>query len=250
MTYAEDVGTPDTTARCIALVQEHRGHGVSTAAYYLARALVAQRLRVLLVDLTGRGRQVLPYAPVKNLVFWAPPLARPLDIAPLLERARHETAGRCDVILLDIDAALLEHVGGFALGIAYVAVVTEATVAGQQAAERVAERLGEHAPSYQRIGVIFSRVDAPTAEDLPEQTERKQVSVLGYYPADYLLAGGDAYSLKGNEPAAPHDIYLYALVRIAQRLIRLVPLRRLTTTTPVVADRVGAARDAGDQSTL
>src|SRR5258707_6865362 len=49
----KDVG-PIQYARCVALTQEHRGHGISTAAYYLGRELVAQGLRVLLVDLTGR----------------------------------------------------------------------------------------------------------------------------------------------------------------------------------------------------
>jgi Mrp family chromosome partitioning ATPase len=51
-------GVDASQARVLALTQVHRGHGVSTMAYYLGRALVAQGLRVLLVDLTGRGRLV------------------------------------------------------------------------------------------------------------------------------------------------------------------------------------------------
>ena len=48
---------------CIALTQEHRGHGVSTAAYYLGRVFIAQGLRVLLVDMTGRSPVSTHYLP-------------------------------------------------------------------------------------------------------------------------------------------------------------------------------------------
>jgi len=216
---------------CVALTQVHRGHGVSTAAYYLSRVLVAQGLRVLLVDLTGRRARLgalVAHGPVKNLVFWAPNMARSQDVPLALERARHETAGKADVILLDIDDALLDRVGGFALGVDYVVAVTEHTAAGQTAAERLAERLHDDPAPHGRVGVVFSRVDAPTATELPQRTERRELPVIGYYPADYLLAAGDAYSLKGGDTANPHDTYLYALLRLGQRLAAIVPLRRVT----------------------
>jgi hypothetical protein len=217
-------------ARCVALTQEHRGHGVSTAIYYLGRVLVAQRLRVLLVDLTDRRQRIsalMVHGPVKNLVLWTPALARPQDVAPALGQARRQTAGRADVILLDIDAALLERAGGFSLGIDYVIAVAEHTAAGQESADRIAEHLHDEEPPRGRVGVVFSRVDAAAGE-LPMQTATRHLPVVGSYSADYLLAGGDAYSLKGGDASWPHDSYLNALLRLGQQLERIVPLRRTT----------------------
>lgn len=217
-------------ARCLALTQEHRGHGVSTATYYLGRALVAQGLRVLLVDLTGRRQRLsalIAHGPVKNLVLWAPSLARPQDVAPALAQARRQTAGRADVMLLDIDAAVLEHAGGFTLGIDYVVAVTELTETGQESADRIAEHLHDDDPPRGHVGVVFSRVDATTS-DLPDKTATRHLPVIGSYPADYLLAGGDAYSLKGGDASWPHDSYLYSVLRLGQTLERIVPLRRTT----------------------
>src|SRR5215469_14676057 len=69
----QDIAT--TPPCCVALTQEHRGDGVSTAAYYLGRVLIAQGLRVLLVDMTGRRaclNALFAQGAVKNLVYWAP----------------------------------------------------------------------------------------------------------------------------------------------------------------------------------
>lgn len=214
-------------ARCIAVTQEHRGHGVSTAVYYLGRVLVAQGLHVLLVDMTGRRARLgslMARRPAKNLVLWTPPLSRPEDVALALEQARRQTAGRADVILLDVDSAVLAHAGGFALGLDYVLVVTEPTIPGHDAADRIAQRLHDELPPEGRVGVVLSRVDAPSASELPERTENRGLPIIGYYPADYLLAGGDTYSLKGGEPSWPHDAYLHAMLRVGQKLIKLVPL--------------------------
>jgi hypothetical protein len=237
-------------ARCVALTQEHRGHGVSTAAYYLGRELVAQGLRVLLVDLTGRRARLSSLVsrnPVKNLVLWAPPLARPQDVRPALDRARIETAGKADVMLLEVDAALLERVGGFALDLDYVLAVADPTDLGQRTAERIAERLGDEPPPHGRVGIVFSRVDAPTAAELPEQSKKRHLPVLGYYPADYLLAGGDAYSFKGGESSSPHASYLHALTRLAQKLICNVPLQH---AGPVGGVRVPSARPEANGTPL
>jgi hypothetical protein len=216
---------------CVALTQEHRGHGVSTAAYYLGRVLIAQGLRVLLVDLTGRRaclNALFLHGSVKNLVYWAPPISHVQDVTALVERARLETKGRADVILFDVDAALLEHSRGFVAGVDYILVVTEATEAGQQSAERIAERLEDATHPQERVGVCFSRIDAPAAGALPTRTTRKRVPVLGYFPADYLLANGEDYSLKGTEASAPHDTYLYAMLRLGQNLIQTVPLLKVS----------------------
>jgi hypothetical protein len=216
---------------CVALTQEHRGHGVSTAAYYLGRVLIAQGLRVLLVDLTGRRaclNALFHHGAVKNLVYWAPPISHVQDVSALVERARLETRGRADVILLDVDAALLEHSGGFTAGVDYVLVITEATDTGQQSAERIAERLDDAAHPQGQVGVCFSRIDAPAAGALPTKTKGKWIPVLGYFPADYLLANGEDYSLKGSEASAPHDTYLYAMLRLGQNLIQAVPLVKVS----------------------
>lgn len=222
--------------RCVALTQEHRGHGVSTAAYYLGRMLVSQGLRVLLIEATGRRarlQSLMAQTSVKNLVLWTPHIVQPHDLQPALERARRETAGRADVLLLDVDAAVLEHANGLDLGIDFVVAVTEPTTAGQAAADHIAEHLRDAQPPHGRVGVVFSRVDAPTAGDLPQQTEHRHLPVIGYYPADYLLASGDAYSLKGGDSSYPHDTYLYALLRLGQKLAQIVPLEKMPHFAPV-----------------
>ncbi len=239
----------ENSARCVALTQEHRGHGVSTAAYYLARVLVSEGLRVLLIDLTGRRARLqglLARGPAKNLGIWTPPIPRPADLPSLLDQARQQTRGRVDVLLVDVDEALLEHAGGLAAGVDYVVTVVEPTEAGQNVAERISLRLGDDLPPYGRVGVVFSRVDASTVDELPEQTPHRKLPVLGYYPADYLLAAGDEYSLKGGEQSWPHDTYLYALLRLGRTLMRLVPLYRggagITNRPPVSQD--GAQLDS------
>jgi hypothetical protein len=216
-------------ARCVALTQEHRGHGVSTAAYYLARVLVGEGLRVLLIDLTDRHsrlQSLLARGPAKNLGIWTPQIPRPADLHALLDQARQQTRGRVDVLLVDADQALLEHAGGLAAGFDYIIPVVEPTEAGQGAADRIGLRLGDDLPPCGRVGVVFSRVDASTVDELPEQTAQRKLPVLGYYPADYLLAAGDEYSLKGGEQSWPHDAYLFALQRLGRTLMRLVPLHR------------------------
>ncbi|HEX6817040.1 MAG TPA: hypothetical protein VF120_01590 [Ktedonobacterales bacterium] len=234
----------------MALLQEHRGHGVSTASYYLGRMLVAEGLHVLLVDLTGRGarlRGLLARGPVKNLVLWEPQLAKASDLGELLRRAREETAGTVDVLLLDMDASLFEHAGGLGTGIEYAVVVTAATLEGQNAADRIAERLGDAPPPYGRVGVVFSRVSATETDALKEQTENRKLPVIGHYPADYLLAAGDDYSVAGTAPSAPHEKYQAAIARLGRMLMRQVPLPR-TTPVKAKADTGATLADAVPQS--
>jgi len=225
-------------ARCVALLQEHRGHGVSTAAYYLGRVLVEEGLRVLLVDLTGRRahlQSLLARRPMRNLALWSPSLAQPADLPALLAQARAQTLGRVDVLLLDADASLLEHAGGLAAGIDYALVVTAPTAEGQAAADRIAGRLGDAPPPYGKVGVAFSRVGASQAGGFPEQTDGRKLPIIGHYPADYLLAAGDEYSLKGGDPSWPHDKYLYAILRLGRILVRQAALRRAAPSTVAAA---------------
>lgn len=219
--------TPHTNeASCIALTQDHRGHGVSTAAFYLGRALVEQGLHVLLGDLSQRPAQLAALAqhdPVKNLVPWAPSSVSPRDLTRLIQTVQARVAGRADAILLDADVHLLERAGGLKIGINYLIVFAEHTPEGIRGVERLAARLGGEGGARSRVAVVFSRVDAPSAESVPHALENG-TPVLGWLPADYLLAAGEAYSLKGGAPARPHEAYLSALARIAQALVHLVPL--------------------------
>ncbi len=232
----------------MALLQEHRGHGASTTAYYLSKMLVGEGLRVLVVDLTGRGarlRTMLARRPMKNLGLWELQLAKASDLHGLLQRAREQTAGKVDVLLLDMDASLLEHAGGLDAGIDYAVVVTAVTIEGQDAADQIAERLGDAPPPYGHVGVVFSRVSETETDGLKEQTENRKLPVIGHYPADYLLAAGDEYSVSGAEPSLPHEKYSSAITRLGRMLIRRVPLRRLTT--PKVADTVKDTADVAVQ---
>ena len=236
-----DAAAHKSFGRSIAVTQTHRGHGTSTAAYYLGRTLVSLGLRVLLVDLTNRHDRLLSLArrgPVKNLVLWTPSLGRARDVAPALQQARMQTAGKADVLLIDTDAALIEEIGLESLSLHYTCILTEPAEKGQEAADSLAERLRDAEPPYGHAGVVFSRVDAPAASELPQQTAGRHLPVLGYFPADYLLAGGDAYSLKGDESTWPHETYISAITRISQKLARIVPLERATHSSS--ADISGA----------
>ncbi len=71
-------------------------------------------------------------------------------------------------------------------------------------------------------------LNTPSASELPERTSRRSLPVIGYYPADYLLANGEDYSLKGGETSPPHDTYLFATLRLGQKLIQLVPLQKVS----------------------
>lgn len=223
---------PMSEPPCVALTQTHRGHGVSAATYYLGRALVAQERHVLLGDLSGHSAQqasliatLAAHQPLKNLVPWTPPPVTAHDLPLLLRKARERTAGHADVALLDMDAGLLEHTPGVDAEIGYIVVLTEQSSEGQDETMRSIARLAEHDRWLGHIGVIFSRVEQPRADELPTQLE-DGTPVLGWLPADYALAAGEAYSLKGGEPAHPHEAYLNATIRLAQVLCRLVPIPR------------------------
>jgi hypothetical protein len=213
-------------ARCVVLTQNRRGHGQSTLAWYLARALVESGLRVLVVDITGRHHRLLTLAtalPMRNLSAWTPPQPQPEQIGALLHAAQAQTRGRVDVLLVDSDLAPLVSAGGFALPIDYVLALVDPTAIGQQAAEHLAERLAETTP---HLAVVFSRANASETEQLPQQTEAHTLPVLGYFPADYLLAN-DESSRPGATAALPHDDYLQAVARLGRMLILRAGLRRL-----------------------
>ena len=217
-------------ARCVALTQPRRGHGVSVTAYYLGRALVERGLRVLLVDLTGRRerlRVLLEREPVKNLGLWAPPSTRPDTLPALLQRARQETLGKVDVLLLDADAPLLHSIRGLAAGIDYVTIFVEAGDAGLRDADQLGAQFDDTPPPHGRVGVALCRTDGRNAEELPLQTPERRLPVLGGFPADYLLAASDEYTVKDAEVKSPHDDYLIAIRQLARALAEIVPLRRI-----------------------
>ena len=248
--YQEQPEQEEHLARCVALTQERRGHGVSTGAYYLGRALVVLGLRTLLVDLTGRHarlQSLMAHGPLKNLGAWTPPVPRPERLGELLWHARQQTRGKVDVLLLDADEAWLERAGG-AQAVDYTLVVVEPSMAGQEAADHIAHRLGDQLPPYSRVGVVLGRADPPTLEHLPDRTGNRHLAILGAWPADYLLAAGDDYSLKGGEPTWPHDDYLSAMKRLARQLAQVVPLTRLTSVSSLAGRHTATPPDVSDRS--
>lgn len=227
-------------ARCVALIQGRRGHGQSTLVWYLARALVAAGLRALIVDITGRHERLGALArsagkPVRNLGVWTPTPSRAARLPALLQAVRQQTRGKVDVILLDADEAALESAGGFAASIDYVLVLIDPTENGQKTAEALAERLDDPPPPMGQLGVVFSRVNAADAASIPQQTEDRRLPVLGYFPADYLLAGDEASQRRGKAAAIPHEDYLQAVQRLSRTLInlaRLWPASPTSTSEP------------------
>ncbi len=241
-TQKDDTSLPPLP-RCVALTQERRGHGVSVATYYLGRVLVLQGLRVLIADLTGRfpyAQNALKHDPTKNLALWAPGAPRAENLRALLAQARKETRGRVDVILLDADAALLEAAGGLDIGLDYVLTLVESGETGYAAADRVATRLGDQLPPHQRVGVVYSRIDEPNAEALPDRTPGRGQPTIGYYPADYLLAVGADSAPGTPEMSWPHDNYLAAILKIGRTLTKVVPLQRLSVNKATSTQPAGA----------
>ncbi len=213
--------------RVVVLTQEHRGHGVGTALFYLGQALVRQGVRVLIADLSLRRSllgSLFEHAPMKNLGLWTPGALAPEQLAGVLERARQRVAGRADCLLVDVDALLLEHAGGMRVGIDYLVLAIDNTAEARQGATKLAERLGALDPGG-RAAVVFARVPAQEEQNLETRLEGG-LAVLGSLPADYLLATAEDYSARGGPPPSPHEAYLSAINRIATTLIRLVPLRR------------------------
>ncbi len=228
-------GGQSAGARCVALTQARRGHGVSVTGYYLGRALVDRGLRVLLVDLTGRPervRHLLEREPVKNLGVWVPPTLRPDALPALLERARQETLGKVDVLLVDVDAALLQSIGGLGAGIDYITLFVEAGDTGMRDADQLGSQFDDEPPPYGHVGIALCRTEAHQAEDAPQQTPEHGLPILGGFPADYLLAADEEFSVKGGETKTPHESYLVAIRQLARTLAEMVPLRRVAAPAP------------------
>ncbi len=214
--------------RMVVLTQEHRGHGVSTAVFYLAQALVRQGVRVLVADLSLRRSPLgalFERSPAKNLGLWTPGALTPKQLPQVLARVRQQIAGKVDCVLVDVDALFLEHAGGVQVGVDYLILAIDNTADARVGATKLAERLGAMKPPG-HAGALFARV--PAGED--EQLEMKLdggLVVLGSLPADYLLATAeDYYATKGAPLPSPHEAYLSAITRLANTLVRLVPLHR------------------------
>lgn len=224
------MATPVAPIKMIALVQERRGHGLSTAAFFLARALGNQQIPVLLADLTDRHARLddlQRHFAAHRVSLWKAPAPWLRDLPALLSRLRQEVGGKVRCVLIDADLGSIEkalHTDPY-LALDYLLFATEATSEGQMAADRFAAR-HEALSGRQRCGVVLARVhaDPKDLEDLPQETEGG-LPVIGYWPADYRLATSDDYSASGGALAEPHQPYQAAITRLATRVMRLVGLR-------------------------
>lgn len=215
--------------RIVACVQPRRGHGVTVATYYLARALAARDTRTLVADLTGRHARLHAFAAQtqpRGLTIWSPHIPPPDRLKNALARAREQATGRVDVILLDMDAAYLQRAGGARAGIDYTLIFIEQGELGMRAADQLARQLDQERPPYGSVAAVFTRVSVESLEDLPQRTPEYGLPTLGELPADYLLAAGDDYSLTGKEPREPHEAYLGAINRLARALIQMAGITR------------------------
>jgi hypothetical protein len=221
------------SVKIVIISQEHRGHGTSTAAYFISQALAQRQVPVLLGDLTGRhGR--LPVLnkqfPARNLVLWTPPVAAMRDLPALLRMARAEVVGKASCIVLDADLTALDTLvttDEELRSLDYLLLAIDHTTEGEKTADRLANR---YLPlrDRNRIGLAFARIPPVEAQiaDLPEQTDA-QLPILGYWPADYRLATADDLIASGTSFPEPHQAYLDAMTRLATRLMRLVPLTKM-----------------------
>lgn len=217
--------------KIVALTQEHRGHGITTAAYFLCQSLAQRQVPVLLTDLTGRHDR-LPvlqkHFPTRNLVLWTPPTPTMRDLPALLRKARSEVTGKAAVILLDADLTALDAIAAAdeeVRAIDYLLLATDYTADGEKAADRLATRF-QALRDRNRFGLAFARIAPEEIGELPEQTD-DLLPILGYWPADYRLATSDDLVTAGTTLPEPHQLYLDAMARLATRLMRLVPLIKL-----------------------
>ena len=167
--------------RMVVVTQEHRGHGVSTAVYYLAQALVRQGVRVLVADLSLRRSPLgalFERSPTKNLGLWTPGALTPKHLPRVLERVRQQIAGKVDCLLVDVDALFLEHAGGMQVGADYLIIAIDNTTDARLGATRLAEHLGA-LQAMGHSGVIFARVPAGEDEHLEMKLERSEERRVG-----------------------------------------------------------------------
>jgi hypothetical protein len=216
--------------KIIIITQEHRGHGVTTAAYFLGQALAQRGIPVLLADMTertGRLPQLNRHFPTRNLVLWSPPASGQRDLPALLMKARSEVAGRATCLLLDADLAMLDTLqtadDDLRL-VDFVVLATEHTIEATKGAERVANRYPALRDRH-KFGLAFARIPGTDTAAIPDMTE-DELPILGYWPADYRLATSD--DVASAIVPEPHQPYLDAINALAIRLARQTPLLRLT----------------------
>jgi MinD superfamily P-loop ATPase len=211
--------------KVVAVTQIRRGHGVSTAVFYLARALVRQGCRVLVVDLSLRRSplgMLIRSWPARNLGLWMPPASvLGQSLLSLFDRVRRQVYGRVDCLLVDIDVSLIERSGLSQSGIDYLIIAAEPTEEGRSSVIKALNRLAD-GTVMEQASVLFTRIDVQEAQQLEPRLENG-LPVLGSVPADYLLATLADY---GAQPLEPHEAYQAAMNRLAATLIRLVPLQR------------------------
>ena len=223
------MATPTPPVKVVAIVQEHRGHGVTTAAYFMARVLGSQHIPVLIADLTDRParlRELAGRMKAPLVAPWHAPSAWLRSMPALLAKLREEIQGKVRCVLLDADVGIVEQLNGARVGqgVDYVLIATEASTEGQQAADHIAERFPA-LRDRQRIGICFVRIDPKDADVLPSETP-DGLPVLGFWPADYRLANtAEDYGGMGLGAGEPLAAYQAGITRLTMRLSRLVGIR-------------------------
>ncbi len=126
----------------IAITQSRRGHGVSTAAYFLARCLTLRGYPMLLADVTGRHAHLATLDaafPTRRLVVWEPPPGALRNIRGALEGAQRQVASLASGILANLDLATLERLAATdptMTPLSYLILAVEHTAEGVAVARR------------------------------------------------------------------------------------------------------------------
>lgn len=205
--------------KVIALSQTRRGHGVSTAAYFLACDLADLKVPVLIMNVTGRNATLThlnAHLGKRNVVVWTPPSQGMHMLPIMLRQAKQQIANMATCIVLDIDMNQIEQQfhGDDARAIDYLIMASGNTPEEIHQTGAAVEGLN-HFLAIDHLGIAYSRISLEQAQDIPHTTEEQSIPIIGYWPADFLLAVDPDLN---NAQSMPHETYLQAIHQLAQRL--------------------------------
>ena len=232
----QPAGPAENAPRCVACVQTRRGHGVTSATFYLARALAGRGLRTLVTDLTGRRARLQRLAGASQtpgLTIWAAHIPPPERLSAALARARAQGAGKVDVILLDMDASYLQRAGGIAAGIDYILIFIEHSDMGMREADLLARRPPARVRGLgaARRRLARMRMDDGVAEALCHVAA--QLGIFSLRPVILAMrTARAAAALAGRRSAGEEDAMLAAQLVLAHRATRLPAAEEDTDAEP------------------